>query len=86
LALKYAVDVLDGKTVPKLTIVPIPTFTSEQMKLCEKGTWTEMHETGCNAFSPAVIPNPGWFSDLYSPELPQIGLKAALQGLPEEKE
>lgn len=84
LALKYAVDILEGKDVPKLTIVPIPTFTSEQIKLCETGTWQEMHDTGCNAFSPSVINNPGWFSDIYSPDLPEIGLEAALHGKPEK--
>ncbi|WP_246672333.1 sugar ABC transporter substrate-binding protein [Mesorhizobium sp. B3-1-6] len=84
LALKYAVDILEGKKLPKLTIVPIPTFTSEHIKLCKTGSWQEMHDTGCNAFDPTIISNPGWFSDIYSPELPEIGLEAALHGKPEK--
>ncbi len=52
------------------------------MKLCEKGTWKEM-EQGCNVFQPATISNPGWFSAIYSPETPEVGLEAALNGTPE---
>lgn len=84
LALKYAVDILEGKKHDKLTIVPIPTFTSEHIKLCKTGSWQEMHDTGCNAFDPSVIKNPGWFSDIYHPDLPEIGLEAALNAKPEK--
>ena len=27
---------------------------------------------GCNAFPPALVPNPGWFASIYSPETPEI--------------
>jgi ribose transport system substrate-binding protein len=57
--------------------------TNETAKLCKEGTWQEMHDTGCNVFAPKVIANPGWFASIYSPELPGIGLRAALDGKPE---
>ena len=82
-ALKMAVDVLEGKTVEKtITLSPAP-VTSENIKLCEEGTWEEM-KAGCNTFSPEIITNPGWFASIFSPELPQVGLNAALTGTPEE--
>ena len=83
LALKLAVDKLEGKDIPKLTKLPLPVVTNETAKLCQQGTWKEMQE-GCNVFQPATIGNPGWFASIYSPETPQIGLQAALNGKPEQ--
>lgn len=82
LALKLAVEKLEGKDVAKLTKLPLPLVTNETVKLCEQGTWQEMSQ-GCNVFQPAVIPNPGWFASIYSPETPEVGLQAALSGKPE---
>ncbi len=82
LALKLAVQKLEGKDIPKLTKLPLPLVTNETVKLCEQGTWQEMSE-GCNVFQPAVVPNPGWFASIYSPETPEVGLQAALSGKPE---
>jgi ribose transport system substrate-binding protein len=83
LALKLAVDVLEGKTVPKFTKLPLPVVTNETAKLCQEGTWQEMQQ-GCNIFQPAIISNPGWFASIYSPNTPEIGLQAALNGKPEQ--
>ena len=82
LALKLAVDALDGKDVPKLTILPLPVVTSETIKLCDEGTWEEM-KAGCNAFKPALVSNPGWFASIFSDQTPEVGLDAALVGQPE---
>lgn len=82
LALKLAVQLLEGKEVPKLTILPLPIVTNETIKLCEEGTWEEMKD-GCNAFKPSLVPNPGWFASIFSEETPEIGLNAALVGQPE---
>ena len=82
LALKLAVQKLEGKDIPKLTKLPLPLVTNETVKLCEQGTWQEMSE-GCNVFQPAVVSNPGWFASIYSPETPEVGLQAALAGKPE---
>jgi ribose transport system substrate-binding protein len=83
LALKLAVDILDGKTVPKFTKLPLPIVTNATVKLCTQGTWQEM-EQGCNVFQPAIISNPGWFASIYSPDTPEAGLQAALNGKPEQ--
>lgn len=82
LALKLAVDVLEGKTVAKLTKLPLPIVTDSTAKLCVKGSWQEM-QGGCNVFQPAVISNPGWFASIYSARTPEVALKAALNGTPE---
>jgi ribose transport system substrate-binding protein len=82
LALKLAVQKLEGKDIPKLTILPLPIVTSETIKLCKEGTWDEM-KAGCNAFQPSLVPNPGWFASIYSDQTPEVGLQAALVGQPE---
>ena len=82
-ALNMAVDVLEGKTVEKtITLSPAP-VTSENIKLCEEGTWEEM-KAGCNTFSPEIITNPGWFASIFSEKTPEVGLNAALVGQPED--
>ena len=83
LALKLAVARLEGRDIPKLTKLPLPVVTNETVKLCEQGTWQEMQQ-GCNVFQPATIGNPGWFASIYSPDTPEIGLQAALNGKPEQ--
>ncbi len=82
LALKLAVKKLDGGDVPKLTVLPLPLVTNETIQLCQEGSWEEM-KNGCNAFSPALVPNPGWFASIFSAETPELGLNAALVGQPE---
>jgi len=82
LALKLAVDILEGKDVPKKTILPLPIVTNETIELCEEGTWEEM-KAGCNAFKPSIVPNPGWFASIFSERTPEIGPQAALVGQPE---
>jgi ribose transport system substrate-binding protein len=82
LALKLIVEKLEGKDIPKRTTLPLPLVTNETAKACKDGTWEEM-KAGCNAFPPSLVPNPGWFASIYSPETPEIGLQAALVGQPE---
>ncbi|MBN9023234.1 MAG: ABC transporter substrate-binding protein [Rhizobiales bacterium] len=82
LALKLAVDKLEGKDVPMLTDVAQNVVTNENVKLCQEGTWKEMSE-GCNVFQPAIISNPGWFASIYSELTPETGLQAALVGQPD---
>jgi ribose transport system substrate-binding protein len=74
LALKLAVKVLQGNTVPKLTILPLPVVTNANIKL---GTDPAK---GANVFPPKLVP-PGFFADFYSPEV-GLGLHAALTGKP----
>jgi ribose transport system substrate-binding protein len=85
LALKHAVQILDGKKdLPHLFTLPLPLYTSDEIKLCAEGTWKEMSE-GCNVFQPSLIANPGWFASIYSADTPEVGLNAALVGTPENK-
>jgi len=83
LALKLAVAKLEGKDVPKRVTLPLPLVTNDTIKYCETGSWQEMKD-GCNAFPPALVPNPGWFASIFSDQTPEIGFQAALVGQPEE--
>ncbi len=83
LALKLAVQALEGKEIPKLTVLPLPIVTNETIKLCAEGTWEEM-KAGCNAFNPSLVSNPGWFASIFSAETPEVGFAAALVGQPED--
>lgn len=83
LALKLAVQALEGADVPKKTVLPLPVVTSDTIKLCQEGTWAEM-KAGCNAFQPSLVSNPGWFASIFSDQTPEIGLPAALVGQPED--
>jgi ribose transport system substrate-binding protein len=82
LALKLAVDKLDGKEVPHHTTLPLPLVTNDTVELCKTGSWEEQ-KAGCNAFQPELVSNPGWFASIFSEDLPQLGLNAALLGQPE---
>jgi len=83
LALKLALKVLAGETVPKTTLMPLEAVTPDTVKLCKTGSWVEM-KNGCNTFDPSHVP-PSWVSNIYSPETPEIGLAAALNREPEPK-
>lgn len=82
MALKMAFDKLNGKQVPKLKLLSPTPITNETVRLCDTGSWAEM-KAGCNTFSPAIIPNPGWFASIFSSDLPNLGLQSALVGQPE---
>jgi ribose transport system substrate-binding protein len=83
LALKAIVAKLEGKEIPKLTIIPQLLVSNENIKLCHTGSWREM-EAGCNVFEPSLIPNPGWFASIFSPDTPEVGVQGALHGTPED--
>jgi ribose transport system substrate-binding protein len=83
LAFKHAVEVLEGKDIPKDMKLPLPFLTNSDIILCKTGTWEEWKKTGCNTFAPAQVPDPTWFPEIFHADLPEIGLKAALNGTPE---
>ena len=82
MALKMAVEKLEGKQVPKLILLSPRPVTNDTVKMCDTGSWAEL-KAGCNAFPPSLVPNPGWFASVYLPELPEVGFQAALVGQPE---
>lgn len=86
LALKLALAKLDGqkKNLPHHIKLPLPLVTSEQTKLCETGSYKELAD-GCNVFDPSRVP-PGWFSDIYSKDTPEVGFQAALNAKPEPRQ
>lgn len=82
-ALWYAINArLAGEALPHDIIMPAPVVTAANAKLCSVGSWEEMNG-GCNTFPPSLVPNPEASVGIYDAELPQLGLKAALQGIPE---
>ena len=82
LALKRAVEALEGAEVPQQIVLPLPIVTNDTIQYCETGSWEEM-AAGCNAFPPSLVPNPGWFASIFSEETPEVGFQAALIGEPE---
>lgn len=84
LALKTAVEILDGAEKEHLIITDEDYMKSVDAKLCEEGTWEEMTIEKCNVFKPSVISSPVWYSPIYTKELPGIGLNAALNGVADE--
>ena len=83
LALKYAVQIVEGATMEHDIIMATDATTSDKMKLCDEGTWKEMNETKCNAFKPSLVKSPEWYAPIYHPELPGIGFQAAMNGQPD---
>jgi ribose transport system substrate-binding protein len=83
LALKRVVEKLEGADIPHLTVIPQLLVTNANIKLCQTGSWAEM-QAGCNVFQPSLIPNPGWFASIFSPEVPEVGVQGALSGKPED--
>lgn len=55
---KIAVDMLEGNKHPRLTRLPLPFARSDQMAVCNEGTWKEWKSTGCNVF-PSDWVSPG---------------------------
>ncbi|WP_374385088.1 sugar ABC transporter substrate-binding protein [Dongia sp.] len=82
-ALKLAIDVLEGKKVPKTTLMPLEAVTSENAKLCKTGSFEEL-AAGCNVFDPGMVSS-GWFANIANPATPEVGFQAALVGQPEVK-
>ena len=82
-ALKYGVDAhLQGKELPHDILMPVKVVTRDNVKMCSTGSYAEL-QAGCNTYPPSLVPNPETSVAIYSDELPQLGLKAALTGEPE---
>lgn len=83
LALKYAVDIIEGAEMGHEVLIPTDQTPSDKITLCDVGTWAEMNDTGCNVFKPSMADNPGWYSAIFSPELKGLGFQAAKTGKPD---
>jgi len=82
LALKLAVQAIEGKTFPQKITLPLPQVTNETIKLCKDGTWKDLKD-GCNVFSPKLVSKPGWFASIYSEQTEGLGINAALKSEPD---
>lgn len=80
--MKAVVAKESNEKLPHDLVVSSRIITNETLKICAEGTWKELN-AGCNVFSPAMLPDPGSNAAPYSPELPQLGLQAAMRGTPE---
>jgi len=78
MALKMAVQKLEGKDFPQRITLKLPLVETPQSKLCKTGSIDEL-KAGCTAFMPDKVP-PGWFADIYSEETKEVGFNAALTG------
>lgn len=78
MALKMAVQKLDGKDFPSRVTLKLPLVETPQSKLCKTGSIDEL-KAGCTAFMPDKVP-PGWFADIYSDDTREVGFNAALTG------
>ncbi|MDR5753249.1 MULTISPECIES: sugar ABC transporter substrate-binding protein [unclassified Caballeronia] len=78
MALKMAVQKLDGKDFPQRVTLKLPLVETPQSKLCKTGSIDEL-KAGCTAFMPDKVP-PGWFADIYSDDTREVGFNAALTG------
>jgi len=74
--------VLDGAKEPHDIIMKLPEVTNANVKLCHVGSYDEL-KSGCNVQEPSIVSNPGWYTEIYSSETPEVGLNAALTGTPE---
>jgi ribose transport system substrate-binding protein len=81
MALKLAVQKLEGKDFPARVTLKLPLVLTAQSKLCKTGSIDEL-KAGCTAFMPDKVP-PGWFADIYSEESAEVGFNAALTGKPD---
>jgi ribose transport system substrate-binding protein len=88
-AFKLAVDIHDGKSVPKMNLVPMPLVTNTSVPgvdtqlntLCEKADRAELIKKNyaCTAVPLTVAPA-NYFIDVWSSKVPELDLYSALNG------
>ena len=76
---KTAMEVLDGnEEVEHLRWYTGVEVTQDNVKLCENGT-AEEFAAGCNTIKPGIVP-PDYAIDFWSPQVPELGFRAATEG------
>jgi ribose transport system substrate-binding protein len=86
---KVAIDIRDGKTVPKVTQIPMPLVTNEAVAnvdtqknvFCKKADRAELIETNyaCTGVPLSIAPS-NYYIDVWSPKVPELDLYSALKG------
>jgi ribose transport system substrate-binding protein len=82
-ALKVAVDILDGKQQPHLTVYDPVQVTDANVKMCESGSAADF-AAGCNTIPPTLVPD-DYVIDFWSPYTPETGISSALLSMPEQQ-
>ncbi|MBT3925343.1 MAG: substrate-binding domain-containing protein [Rhodospirillaceae bacterium] len=81
---RVAMRVLDGENVDHLIYYTGVEVTKDNVRLCETGSASEF-AAGCNTIPPGAVP-PDYAIDFWSPQVPELGFKAALHGIPDSFE
>ena len=81
---RVAMQVLDGETVDQLIYYTGIEVTQDNVTLCETGSAKEF-AAGCNTIRPGLVP-PDYAIDFWSPQVPEMGFKAAMYGVPDTYE
>ncbi len=79
---RVAMQVLDGENVDHLIYYTGVEVTEDNVTLCETGSAAEF-AAGCNTIKPGSVP-PDYAIDFWSPQVPEMGFKAALHGVPDD--
>ena len=88
-AFKLAVDIRDGKTVPRVNQIPMPLVTNEAVAnvdtqknvFCTKADRAELIEKkyACTSVPLSIAPS-NYYIDVWSPQVPELDLYSALKG------
>jgi ribose transport system substrate-binding protein len=88
-AFKLAIDIRDGKSLPKVNQIPMPLVTNiavpsvdtQQNTLCEKADRAELIKKNyaCTVVPLSVAPS-NYYIDVWSPKVPELDLYSALNG------
>lgn len=82
LAFKLAMAKHDGTEIPHFFEIEMPLVTPGQAALCQTADLAELRATnwGCNAVPLDVAPS-NYFIDVWDPQVPELDLKSALDGI-----
>jgi ribose transport system substrate-binding protein len=88
-AFKLAVDIRDGKAVPRVNQIPMPLVTNEAVAnvdtqknvFCTKADRAELIEKkyACTSVPLSIAPS-NYYIDVWSPQVPELDLYSALKG------
>jgi ribose transport system substrate-binding protein len=88
-AFKLAVDIRDGKTLPRVNQIPMPLVTNEAVAnvdtqknfFCKKADRAELIATNyaCTVVPLSIAPS-NYYIDVWSPKVPELDLYSALKG------
>jgi ribose transport system substrate-binding protein len=80
MALKEAVDKIEGKNVPKVNELKTGAVDNATVKFCQTGSTSEL-QAGCNVFPPNKVPN-DWQAGFWNAELSELDFNAVNTGEP----